>query len=115
MSAFATLNTVSPRAPVLSRSSHISSFFAKYANNPRARVALVAAAYEGLTLNVVDVNPFTEGGVSAAYLEKFPMGLVRLPPLRAPADCAQVPTLEKDDLKLFEILAIVNVRFPLCA
>jgi len=52
-------------------------FFLQYENNPRARVALVAAKYEDLVLEEIETNPFAEGGPGAAYLAKFPLGLVR--------------------------------------
>ena len=50
----------------------------QYEGNPRARVALVAAKYEDLVLEVVETNPFAEGGAPASYLAKFPLGLVSL-------------------------------------
>ncbi|KAI5479407.1 elongation factor 1-gamma [Pseudohyphozyma bogoriensis] len=66
-----------------------------YAGNPRARVSLVAAAFEGLELESVPTDPFAEGGAPAAYLAKFPNGLI--------------PGFEKDDFLLSESVAIATV------
>ncbi|GAA5930955.1 hypothetical protein JCM10213_003954 [Rhodosporidiobolus nylandii] len=63
-----------------------------FEGNPRTRAALVVAKYEGLDVEWVKTNPFQEGGVSAEYLEKFPLGLV--------------PALEKGDFKLTEAIAV---------
>ncbi|BGP49835.1 hypothetical protein JCM10450v2_005740 [Rhodotorula kratochvilovae] len=65
-----------------------------FEGNPRTRVALVVAKYEGLNVEWVKVNPFAEGGVGAEYLAKFPLGLV--------------PALEKGDYKLTEAIAIAS-------
>ncbi|GAA6054633.1 hypothetical protein JCM3770_002914 [Rhodotorula araucariae] len=65
-----------------------------FEGNPRTRVALVVAKYEGLAVEWVKVNPFAEGGVGAEYLAKFPLGLV--------------PALEKGDYKLTEAIAIAS-------
>lgn len=46
---------------------------------PRTTIPRIAAQYEGLNLEYVETNPHAEGGVGAAYLEKFPLGLVRDP------------------------------------
>ncbi|GAA5978411.1 hypothetical protein JCM11641_004681 [Rhodosporidiobolus odoratus] len=65
-----------------------------FEGNPRTLAALVVAKYEGLEVESVNVNPFAEGGVSADYLQKFPLGLV--------------PALEKGDYKLTEAIAIAQ-------
>ncbi|GJN92685.1 hypothetical protein Rhopal_005720-T1 [Rhodotorula paludigena] len=65
-----------------------------FEGNPRTRVALVVAKYEGLDVEWVKTNPYAEGGVGAEYLAKFPLGLV--------------PALEKGDYKLTEAIAIAS-------
>ncbi|ORY83493.1 hypothetical protein BCR35DRAFT_265140, partial [Leucosporidium creatinivorum] len=60
------------------------------AGNARSRVALVAAQAEGLELDVKTHTFPTD----AAYRQKFPLGLV--------------PTLEKDDFKLSESVAVAT-------
>ncbi|GAA6019331.1 hypothetical protein JCM10207_001263 [Rhodosporidiobolus poonsookiae] len=64
-----------------------------FEGNPRTRVALVVAKYEGLEVEWVKVNPF-EGGADAEYTAKFPLGLV--------------PALEKGDYKLTEAIAVAQ-------
>ncbi|GEM10078.1 elongation factor 1-gamma [Rhodotorula toruloides] len=59
---------------------------------PRTTIPRIAAQYEGLNLEYVETNPHAEGGVGAAYIEKFPLGLV--------------PGLEHGELKLTESIAI---------
>ncbi|SDA01512.1 BZ3500_MvSof-1268-A1-R1_Chr10-1g02740 [Microbotryum saponariae] len=63
-----------------------------FPGNPRTNAALVTAQYEGIDLDFVDVHPFAEGGIDAAYKAKFPLGLV--------------PGLEVGSLLLSETLAI---------
>jgi hypothetical protein len=70
-----------------------SSTVLQAANNARSRVALVAAQAEGLELDVKTHTFPTD----AAYRQKFPLGLV--------------PTLEKDDFKLSESVAVATVSF----
>jgi len=70
-----------------------SSTALQAANNARSRVALVAAQAEGLELDVKTHTFPTD----AAYRQKYPLGLV--------------PTLEKDDFKLSESVAVATVSF----
>lgn len=69
----------------------LSSTVVQAAGNARSRVALVAAQAEGLELDV-QTHTFP---TDAAYRQKFPLGLV--------------PTLEKDDFKLSESVAVATV------
>ncbi|GAA5888504.1 hypothetical protein JCM5296_000655 [Sporobolomyces johnsonii] len=65
-----------------------------FAANPRTLVQQVVAKYEDLELELVETNPLAEGGVSAEFKAKFPLGLI--------------PAFEKGDYKLTESVAIAT-------